>query len=128
MRTKIGWLGLVIVGLVAGSLVASGMVRADDAPAKKHHRHHRIHGKVTAFDSTSVTIEVRHHKKGETASTESKTFQITDKTKVEKIEKDGSKTTGTLKVGKHVSISADKDVAIEITIGHHRHHKKPAAA
>ena len=66
MRTKIGAFGLVVAGLVIGSLVASGIVRADDAPAKKHHNHHGVHGKITAVNGNTITVDVhQHHKKGE---------------------------------------------------------------
>ena len=103
MRTKIGFLGLVIAGLVIGSVVSNDAVRADattpTVPVKHHHHHHHIHGKITAVDSTSITIKVHHHhKKGSTtaaAAPEEKTFKIDSKTKVEIVAEDGSKTTGT---------------------------------
>lgn len=134
MRTKIGWLGLVVVGLVIGSVVSNGAVRADDAPVKKHHHHH-VHGKITEVSASSITIMVHHHKKkGSTEAApapEPKTFTINDKTKVEIVGVDGSKTTGTvagLTVGEHVAIVAGENemVARLIIVGHH-HKKKPAA-
>jgi len=147
MRTKIGFLGLVIAGLVIGSVVSNNAVLADATtpvtPVKHHHHHHHIHGKITAVDSTSITIKVhQHHKKGSTtaaAGPEEKTFKITDKTKVEIVSETGEKTAGSpsdLKVSEHVSISehastGEKEaVAHEITVGHHHHHhhpKKPVA-
>jgi len=133
MRTKIGAFGLVVAGLVIGSLVASGIVRADDAPVKKHHHHHHIHGKIVSVDASSITIKVHHHhKKGSTtvaAASETKTFQISASTKVEIVGKDHTKVAGSvadLKTGEHVSIGEHEGVAHEISIIHHHHHKKPA--
>ena len=134
MRTKIGFLGLVIAGLVIGSVVSNDAVRADaTTPVKKHHHHH-IHGKITAVDSTSITIKVHHHhKKGSTTAAvpdEDKTFKITPKTKVEIVSETG-KTAGSpsdLKVGEHVSIGEHEGVAHEISIGHAHHHKKKPVA
>ena len=133
MRTKIGAFGLVVAGLVIGSLVASGIVRADDVPAKKHHNHHGVHGKITAVNGNTITVDVhQHHKKGEAkAAPESKTFTISDKTKIEILGEDGAKTAGSaaaLTVGAHVSIHEHDGVVEEISVGGHRHHKKKAAA
>jgi hypothetical protein len=136
MRTKIGFLGLVIAGLVIGSVVSNDAVRADattPVTPVKHHHHHHIHGKITAVDSTSITIKVHHHhKKGSTttaAAPEEKTYQITAKTKVEIVSETG-KTAGSasdLKVGEHVAVGEHEGVAHVIAIGHHHHKRKPAA-
>jgi hypothetical protein len=135
MRTKIGLSGLVVMGLVIGSLVASGIVRADDAPVKKHrhHHHHGIHGKITAINGSTITVDVhQHHKKGEPkVAAESKTFTLSDKTKIELVSEDGAKSPGSaaaLTVGAHVSINEHEGVVEEISIGGHRHHKKKPAA
>jgi hypothetical protein len=137
MRTKIGFLGLLVAALLVGSVVSSDAVRADatapvvpTVPAKKHHHHHHIHGKIVSVDATSITIKVHHHHKKGTApvaaATEDKTFKITDKTKVEIVSETGKKpgSLSELKVGEHVSIGEHEGVAHEITIGHLRHHKK----
>jgi hypothetical protein len=148
MRTKSGFLGLVVAGLLVGSLAWNGAVRADTVPAPvptpaptatpttKHHHHHHIHGKIESVDATSITIKVHHHhKKGATATTpttEEKTFKITDKTKVESVNEAGVKSSisvSDLKPGQHVSIRGHEGTAHEITVGHHHHHrKKPVPA
>jgi len=129
MQTNIGRLGIVVAALVAGTLIFDGSARAAVTTAKHHHHH--IHGKITAVSSTSITIEVhKHHKKGAGAAAgkgagESKTFQITNNTKVISIGP-GGKTTGSvanLSMGEHVAIGEHDGVAhvIIVSSGHHRH-------
>lgn len=142
MRTKFGFLGLIVAGLVAVSLASGNVVRADTTPTTpvtpvKHHHHHHVHGKImsVASDGSTITIKVHHHhKKGSTATTpttEEKTFKITSKTKVEIVSETGGKSPGSLTdltPGKHVSIGEHEDVAHVITVGHHQHHKKKPTA
>lgn len=135
MRMKFGALLLTVVGVVIGSLIAGDTVQAK---GKGTHEHEKIHGKIIAMDSSSITIEIHHHHPGAaaaegvkpnaTTTKETKTFKLGNDAKVEIATKE-AKTAGSasdVRVGEHVMITEHEGTVQTITVIHH-HHKKTGA-